>query len=103
MSTMPNFEEAVRFMVAAKVHQQIDLAGPWEGWRLRGRDLVAPHGQRIPARRLEGLLWRDEMELRRAGFASRKKAESGRHKSQLVKIVVVQLGDYLEGCKNAAA
>jgi hypothetical protein len=52
---------------------------------------------------LEGLLWREEMELRRAGFASRKKAESGKRRSQLVKVVVVQLGDYLDGRKIAAA
>jgi hypothetical protein len=103
MSAMPTPEEAMRFMRAAVVDQQIDLSGPWEGWRIRGRDLVAPHGQRIPARRLEGLLWREEMELRRAGFASRKKAESERRNSQLVKVVVVPLSDYLEGRKIAAA
>jgi hypothetical protein len=100
---MPSAEEAMRFMFAAVVHQQIDLSGPWEGWRVRGRDLVAPDGQRIPARRLEGLLWREAMELRRAGFASRKKAETARRNSQMVKVVVVQLGDYLDGRKIAAA
>ncbi|MBE0315027.1 NAD(P)H-dependent oxidoreductase [Xanthomonas citri pv. punicae] len=31
--------------------------GPWAGWRLAGRDLVAPTGERIPERRLRGLLW----------------------------------------------
>lgn len=103
MSTMPTHEEAMRFMRAALVDQQIDLSGPWAGWRVRGRDLVAPHGQRIPARRLEGLLWREEMELRRAGFASRKKAEIAGRNTQLVKVVVVQLGDYLDGRKVAAA
>lgn len=100
---MPSQEEALRFMFTALVHHQVDLSGPWEGWRVRGRDLVAPHGQRIPVRRLEGLLWREEMELRKAGFASRKKAENAQRKSQLVKVVVVQLGDYLDGRKIAAA
>lgn len=101
--TMPTPEEALRFMLAALVHQQIDLTGPWQGWRVRGRELVAPHGQRIPVRRLQGLLWREEMELRSAGFASRKKAESARRNAQLVKVVVVHLGDYLDGCAIAAA
>ena len=42
-------------------------------------------------RRLEGLLWREEMELRLAGFASRRNAEKERPKRQLVKVIVVEL------------
>lgn len=46
--------------------------------------------------RLRGLMWRDRMELRRAGFASRRKAEEARTVSnrQLVKVVVIDLGEY---------
>jgi hypothetical protein len=69
----------------------IDFTEDWYGWRLRGRHLVSPDGQRITRRRLEGLLWRDEKELRLAGFASRRKAEAERPRRQLVKVIVVEL------------
>ena len=70
-----------------------DFTDDWYGWRLRGRHLVSPDGQRITRRRLEGLLWRDEIELRLAGFASRRKAEAERPMRQLVKVVVVPLAE----------
>lgn len=63
----------------------------WIGWKVRGRYLIAPDGQRI--------LWREEQELRRAGFASRDAADRGRvspHSSrarQLVKVVIVDLAE----------
>jgi hypothetical protein len=53
-------------LYAAQVHNHVDLTGPWAGWRLRGRDLVTPDGQRISPQRLAGLLWRDESEQRLA-------------------------------------
>lgn len=68
----------------------------WYGWRLRGRLLFAPDGTAITPERLRGLLWRDEMELRRAGFASRRKAEKdtrGRQYGPKVKVVIVDLND----------
>jgi hypothetical protein len=75
----------------------IDFDGDWYGWRLRGRHLVSEDGQRMTIERLRGLMWRDKMELRRAGYASRRKAEDAKRmssKSQLVKVVVVDLGTY---------
>lgn len=39
------------------IDNHVALTGPWAGWRLAGRDLVAPSGERIPERRLRGLLW----------------------------------------------
>ncbi len=71
----------------------------WTGWKVRGRYLIAPDGQRIHQRRLLGLMWREEQELRRAGFASRDTADRGRvspHSSrtrQMVKVVIVDLAD----------
>lgn len=99
----PTADDAMRFMADAVLYQRVDLTGPWQGWRVRGRDLVAPDGQRVSTQRLEGLLWRDAMELRLAGYTSRKKAEGERRKAQPVKVVVVQLGEYLEGRAAAAA
>jgi len=52
-----------------------DFDGEWYGWRLRGRHLVSPDGQRMTVERLKGLMWRDAMELRLAGYVSRRKAE----------------------------
>lgn len=70
----------------------MDFDEDWLGWRLRGRYLVSPDGQRITRERLVGLLFRDELELRRAGFASRRCAEQNRGHT-LVKVVVVELAE----------
>lgn len=69
----------------------LDLPDDWTGWRLRGRHLVSPDGERITQERLSGLLWRDQLELRRAGYASRRRAEAARCNRQRVKVVVVEL------------
>lgn len=39
------------------VHNRMPLYGPWQGWRMAGRDLVSPSGDRINQRRLVGILW----------------------------------------------
>ena len=96
-------DQAAQFMHDAVVYNRIDLVNEWIGFRLRGNDLVAPDGQRISKRRLEGLLWRDKQELRLAGFASRRKAEADRKANQMVKVVVVPLSQFLDGRKIGAA
>jgi len=50
-----------------------DVPGHWQGWRFSasGRHLIGPDGDRITPQRLAGLLWRDTMELRRAGLNKR--------------------------------
>lgn len=77
--------------------QVIDFEGEWYGWRLRGRHLVSPDGQRITAERLRGLLWRDASELRLAGYASRRTAEQAQRAARYgpkIKVVVIDLADY---------
>lgn len=69
-----------------------DFTEDWYGWRLRGRHLVSPDGERLTQERLSGLLWRDGMELRLAGYASRRAAEKARSKRQMIKVVIVELG-----------
>jgi hypothetical protein len=81
-------QQALHFMYDFLVNGCIDFRGLWQGWKLRNRDLVAPDGARISRQRLEGLLWRDAMELRLAGYASRREAERPK---QLVRVVVVEL------------
>jgi len=74
----------------------LDFEDEWYGWRLRGRHLVSDDGQRMSVERLRGLMWRDKMELRLKGYASRRAAEEARKSAscwQLVKVVVVQLAD----------
>lgn len=100
---MPSTEEALAFMYEAVVHQRIDLTGPWRGWRIAGRDLVAPDGQRISPARMAGIMWRDELGLRLKGYASRRKAEADSKKNQLVKVVVIPLSQYLDGQKLRSA
>ena len=40
------------------------LHGAWSGWRMAGRDLVSPDGDRINPQRLRGLLFRQAGEAR---------------------------------------
>lgn len=86
----------------------IDLGeggSPWYGWRLKGRHLFAPDGSAITPERLRGLIWRDELELRRAGYASRRKAEKGNRGRQYgprVKVVVIELTDVAVDGEGAA-
>lgn len=88
-------EAAMRFLFELQVHNKIDLSGPWSGWKLRGRYLVSPSGDRLSPQRVEGLAWRDAMELRRAGYASRRKAERAKQ-GPTVRVVVVDLHEYRE-------
>lgn len=76
---------------------QLDLPGEWYGWRLKGRHLVSPDGDRLTPERLRGLIYRDLQELRLAGFASRRKAEAGQRAAKYgprIKVVIVDLADY---------
>lgn len=71
------------------VHGQQELTGPWAGWRLAGRDLATPDGQRISPERLRGLIFRQSLEERRDRTRARKVP-----KRQLVRVVVVDLEAY---------
>jgi len=46
------------------VDNHVALHGQWAGWRLAGRDLVSPDGDRINPQRLRGLLFRQDAEAR---------------------------------------
>lgn len=72
------------------------LKGPFAGYRVAGNYLVSPDGQRITRARLEGLMWRDHTELLRAGYASRRKAETAKKRfgSGEVKVVIIPLADW---------
>lgn len=59
------------------VYNRQPLQGPWDGWRLAGRDLVSPDGERIPPERLRGILWRQATEARRDALKARRKPHSG--------------------------
>lgn len=82
--------------IVLEVPCTVEIHPAWKQWRFtsEGRYLVAPDGQHITQKRLEGLLWRDEMELRRAGYRSRRKAEKAVRHGALVKVVVVELSDW---------
>lgn len=62
---------------ARVVHNKTALYGPWLGWRMAGRYLVGPDGQRVTPERLRGLAWRIEQEkridlakIRKSGFSA---------------------------------
>ena len=56
------------------VYNKTPLHGPWCGWRLAGRDLVSPDGERISTERLRGLMFRAAAEARRDRARARAKA-----------------------------
>ena len=74
----------------------VETPPSWPGWRFTegGRYLVTPDGEHLTQERLRGLAWRDEMELRRAGFASRRRAEKAVRHGAKVKVVIVDLADW---------
>lgn len=47
------------------VYNRTPLHADWSGWRMAGRVLVSPDGERISPERLRGILWRESMERRR--------------------------------------
>ena len=73
------------------IDNHVALTGPWVGWRLAGRDLV----ERIPERRLRGLLWRADASYLRDATRKRNAAQKARQRS-LVKVVVVDVGECRE-------
>lgn len=46
------------------VHNRMPLYGPWAGWRMAGRELGSPDGDRITPRRLAGVLWAENSRKR---------------------------------------
>lgn len=55
-----------RAMYAWRVEAKGYLPGEWTGWRLAGRYLVSPDGDRILPERIRGIIFRDALEKRRA-------------------------------------
>lgn len=79
------------------LRNHVTLTGPWAGWRLAGRDLVSPHGDRLNAQRVLGLAWREHSEQRLAKLRNAK-----RPKNQMVKVVVIQLSELRDRFGRAA-
>ncbi|WP_161809026.1 hypothetical protein [Stenotrophomonas humi] len=84
------------------IENHVVLTGPWAGWRLAGRDLVAPSGERIPERRLRGLLWHAHAADLRDSSRKRNAARKAGQRS-MVKVVVVDLGEWCERHFGATA
>lgn len=73
------------------VYNRQHLSGPWTGWRMAGRELVSPDGDRITPERLRGLLWRQASEKRLAQVRSRNRR---RVSDSVVTIVRVRNSDW---------
>lgn len=81
------------------------LGEPFTGWRVAGNYLISPDGQHITPERLRGLLLRDDLELRRAGYESRRRAEAGRRAARYgakVKVIVVDMTEIRDRWGRAA-
>lgn len=56
MSKKPTKQDAEQFMYNALVLNRISFGYEWQGWRMAGRDLVSPDGDRISAGELRWML-----------------------------------------------
>lgn len=56
--------DCARRVYQEKVLGHVDLAADWAGWKLRGRWLISPDGDRINPLRLRGILFREAQEQR---------------------------------------
>lgn len=84
-------------LLQQQAHNHFNLTGPWSGWRLRGRDLVGPGGERVSPERLRGLLWREAGTDRASSARNRREATPAARGRQPVKVVVIELADFLVG------
>ncbi|TWT23617.1 hypothetical protein FQY83_03030 [Luteimonas marina] len=66
--------ECAASLYEREIYNRAPMHGPWAGWRMAGRELVSPDGDRITPERLRGLVWRLRAEARRdAARAAREK------------------------------
>ena len=93
MASKPTPEQALQFMADAVLYQRVDFSGPWHGWKLRGRHLVSPDGDRMTAERLRGLAWRLQAEARRDAARAKREA-AARPAANVVTVVRVANGDW---------
>lgn len=57
--------ECAKRLYAEKVLGHVDLGAEFAGWRIRGRWMISPDGDRITVERLRGLLFLELNERRR--------------------------------------
>lgn len=90
--TVPNPCAAAHWERVVRNHT--DLTGDWYGWKMRGKELVSPDGQRISPERMKGILWRLQAEERLARAKRIREAKEKAVRHQSVKVVVVDLADW---------
>lgn len=93
MNAKPTPEQAMQFMFDVLVSQRVDLTGPWQGWKVRGSNLVSPDGDRITPERLRGLAWRHALETRRDAARAKRAAHDGISR-QVVTVLRIQNDDW---------
>lgn len=85
-----------------RAYGKADLGGPWKGWRLAGRVLITPEGQRLPVERVKGIAWRQDAEDRLAKIKAANRARAAERDNQPVKVVVVTLAEFRAARTGAA-
>lgn len=69
-----------------QVYNRQHLGGPWTGWRMAGRELISPDGDRISPERMRGILWRHAQEQRRDAARSRREKRVSRSVVTILRI-----------------
>jgi hypothetical protein len=94
MTDWPTPEEMAASIYALMVRNHTPLYGPWKGWRMAGRELVAPDNTRFTPERLRGLAWHQDASARLNSARARNARQKAVRHGATVKVVIVDLADW---------
>jgi Phage protein len=66
-----------------EILHHVDLRGNWQGWKIRGKDLISPDGDRISTERLRGILYM-EIAAKSKMKLTREKANLNNNSGQII-------------------
>ena len=90
------------------VYNKTPLYGPWTGWRMAGRELVSPEGDRINPGRLAGLLWAERaragsQKQNNAPHLARPSSQHGNDLSEALDLCLCDLQGRKHGLRNISS
>lgn len=94
MTDWPTPEEMAARIYDLMVRNHTPLYGPWSGWRMAGRELVAPDKTRFTPERLRGLAWRMEASERLNSAIAKNERKKAVRQGSVVKVVIVDLATW---------
>lgn len=90
----PSVDQCTELIYALMVHNKTPLYGPWQGWRMAGRELVSPDGTRFTTERLRGMAWQQDASNRLNATRARKAQAKAGLPGSMVKVLIIPLADW---------